>query len=142
MFYQLLHSYETAIVNYFGYDRAVRVEQVLFGISMICVGMIIMSFFSATFVLRLHSLEDFGKSKVKILRVDNGKESSQIVSIRDIKDAFMQVMILSFSPLLTIKRFTERDARRTKRFVVITLIIMILLIVFGIITTWSVLRPV
>lgn len=141
MMQNVINSYKFLIVKYFGYEGAVRVEQILFGIAMICVGIIIMSFFSANFVLRLHSLEDFGKSKVKILRVDNGKKSTQIVSIRDLKDAFMQVMILSFSPFLTIERFTERDARRTKRFVVITLVIMVVFILFGIISTWSVLAP-
>ena len=141
MFQKSLDTYEKCIVNCLGYETAVRVEQIIFGLSMIFVGMVIMSFISASFILRLHSLEDFGKSKVKILRVDNGKKSTQIISIRNIKDAFAQVLLLSFSPFFTIKRFTERDEKRTKKFLIITCAIMAVIIILGVISTWSVLEP-
>lgn len=101
-----------------------------------------MAFVSAFFILRLHSLEDFGESQVKILRVDNGKKSTQIISIRrNIKEAFEKLLLLSFSPFFTIKRFTSRDERRTKRFLRIMFVIMVIVILFAIVSSWTVLEP-
>lgn len=141
MFQALLHWYEVSIVKFFGYERAVRVEELAYGIGMIFIGMMIMAFISSFFILRLHSLKDFGASKVKILRIDNGERSTQIISIRNIKEAFEQLLLLSFSPFFTIKRFTARDERRTKRFTRIVLLIMALVIVFAIVSSWTVLEP-
>ncbi len=147
MFQKLLDLYEVSLVKLFGYKNAVRVEELAYGLGMIFIGMIfigmmIMAFVSAFFILRLHSLEDFGESQVKILRVDNGKKSTQIISIRrNIKEAFEQLLLLSFSPFFTIKRFTARDERRTKRFLRIMLVIMVIVILFAIVSSWTVLEP-
>ena len=142
MFQKLLDLYEVSLVKLFGYENAVRVEELAYGLGMIFIGMMIMAFVSAFFILRLHSLEDFGESQVKILRVDNGKKSTQIISIRrNIKEAFEQLLLLSFSPFFTIKRFTARDERRTKRFLRIMLVIMVIVILFAIVSSWTVLEP-
>ena len=142
MFQKLLDLYEVSLVKLFGYKNAVRVEELAYGLGMIFIGMMIMAFVSAFFILRLHSLEDFGESQVKILRVDNGKKSTQIISIRrNIKEAFEKLLLLSFSPFFTIKRFTSRDERRTKRFLRIMLVIMVIVILFAIVSSWTVLEP-
>lgn len=142
MFQTLLNWYEVSLVKLFGYKNAVRVEELAYGLGMIFIGMMIMAFISAFFILRLHSLEDFGESQVKILRVDNGEKSTQIISIRrNIKEAFEKLLLLSFSPFFTIKRFTSRDERRTKRFLRIMLVIMVIVILFAIVSSWTVLEP-
>ena len=142
MFQKLLNWYEVSLVKLFGYKNAVRVEELAYGLGMIFIGMMIMAFVSAFFILRLHSLEDFGESQVKILRVDNGEKSTQIISIRrNIKEAFEKLLLLSFSPFFTIKRFTSRDERRTKRFLRIMFVIMVIVILFAIVSSWTVLEP-
>lgn len=142
MFQKLLDLYEVSLVKLFGYKNAVRVEELAYGLGMIFIGMMIMAFISAFFILRLHSLKDFGESQVKILRIDNGKKSTQIISIRrNIKEAFEKLLLLSFSPFFTIKRFTSRDERRTKRFLRIMLVIMVIVILFAIVSSWTVLEP-
>lgn len=142
MFQTLLNWYEVSLVKLFGYKNAVRVEELAYGLGMIFIGMMIMAFISTFFILRLHSLEDFGESQVKILRVDNGEKSTQIISIRrNIKEAFEKLLLLSFSPFFTIKRFTSRDERRTKRFLRIMLVIMVIVILFAIVSSWTVLEP-
>lgn len=142
MFQKLLNWYEVSLVKLFGYKNAVRVEELAYGLGMIFIGMMIMAFISAFFILRLHSLEDFGESQVKILRVDNGEKSTQIISIRrNIKEAFEKLLLLSFSPFFTIKRFTSRDERRTKRFLRIMFVIMVIVILFAIVSSWTVLEP-
>ncbi len=141
-FYKFLEVYDYWMVNTFGYDLAVKIEDIFYGLSMIFIGILIMAFLTGIFIRRLYSLKDFGESKVKILRIDNGQKSSQTIQIRTLQEAFHQVILLSFSPLFTFKRFTERDEKRTKRFVKWMLIIAVFIILFGLFTTFTVLRPI
>lgn len=141
-FYEFIDAYDYWMVNIFGYDLAVKIEDIFYGLSMIFIGILIMALLTGIFIRRLYSLKDFGESKVKILRIDNGRKSTQMIEIRTLSEAFHQVILLSFSPLFTFKRFTERDERRTKRFVKWMLIIAIFIILFGLFTTFTVLRPI
>nr|WP_302596369.1 hypothetical protein [uncultured Cellulosilyticum sp.] len=141
-FYKFLEAYDYWMVNTFGYDLAVKIEDIFYGLSMIFIGILIMALLTGIFIRRLYSLKDFGESKVKILRVDNGRKSTQTIQIRTLAEAFHQVILLSFSPLFTFKRFTERDEKRTKRFVKWMLIIAVFIILFGLFTTFTVLRPI
>lgn len=141
-FYKFLEAYDYWMVNTFGYDLAVKIEDIFYGLSMIFIGILIMALLTGIFIRRLYSLKDFGESKVKILRVDNSQKSVQTIQIRTLQEAFHQVILLSFSPLFTFKRFTERDERRTKRFVKWMLIIAVFIILFGLFTTFTVLRPI
>ncbi len=100
----IIDLYEELIVSAFGYETAVIVEEILYGAGMLALGIIIMGFISAYFILRLHSLKDFGASQVKVVRVDNGKKSERLIKILNLKEAFEQLMILSFSPFFTIDR--------------------------------------
>ena len=113
----LFNMYATFMVNTFGYELAIRLEDIFFGASMFVLGGIVMSFLTATFILRLHELKDFGKGKLRLLRYDNGHQSKEMVTIKDLWSSFQVVLLLSFSPFFTIKRFTGRDEKRTKTFV-------------------------
>ena len=134
-------SYATFMVNTFGYDVAVRIEDMLYGAGMFVLGGIFMAFLGASFILRLHGLEDFGRGKLRLLRYDNGKRSTQFVQVKNLWSSFQVFVLLAFSPFCTIKQYTLRDERRTKRFVRIVLVIAILLIFGAIVASWSVLRP-
>ena len=90
----------------------------------------------------VHSLKDFGNSHVQLLRIDNGKKSIQRIQIRNQMEAFEQVLLLSFSPIFTFKRFTKRDERRIRRFVRIMFVVAVVIIIWGIFTTFTVLRPI
>lgn len=142
LFQRFLVNYDYWMVNTFGYELAVKIEDVVYGLSMIFIGMLIMALFTGIFIRHLHSLTDFGDSQVKLLRVDNGKKSTQMIQIRNLKEAFEQVILLSFSPLFTFKRITKRDERRTRRFVRCMFIVGIIVILWGLFTTFTVLRPI
>lgn len=45
------------------------------GLSTFILGTLVIALLSSFFILRLHSVEDFGKSKIKLIRVDHGKEN-------------------------------------------------------------------
>ena len=140
-FQRFLDRYDYFMVSTFGYDVAVKIEDIVYGLSMLFIGMVIMAFFTGVFIRRLRSLKDFGDSQVKLLIVDNGKKSTQMIQIRNLKEAFEQVLLLSFSPLFTFKRFTKRDEKRTRRFVRIMFIVSIFIVIWGLFTTFTVLRP-
>ncbi|MGL4798371.1 MAG: hypothetical protein ACRCWY_03085, partial [Cellulosilyticaceae bacterium] len=109
MFNRLVDMYSTFMVTTFGYDLAVRLEDIFYGLAMFSLGVIVMGFFTANFILHLHDLKDFGAGKLRLLRYDNGYKSKQIVTIRNIWSSFQVTLLLSFSPFFAFKHFTERD---------------------------------
>ena len=142
IFKQIGDAYSYWIVSTFGYESAVRIEEIMTSLSTFILGMLAMALISSYFILRLHSIEDFGKSKVKLIRVDHGKKSKMIISITNIWSALEVLLFLSFSPFFTIKRFNERDARRTKHFLVFIEILVVVILIFSILSIFTVLEPI
>ena len=62
-------SYANFMINTFGYDVAVRIEDILYGAGMFVLG-------------------DFGRGKLRLLRYDNGKKSTQFVQVKNLWSAF------------------------------------------------------
>lgn len=112
----------------FGYDVLVRSEDGVILVGSIFIGMMIMAVVSGFFIFRLYKVEDAGRSKVKMIRVDKGYKSKFVVSFNTIFEAIQQVLLLSFSPFCKIKQFTERDEKRTKRFLIIMFVIAIFIL--------------
>ena len=119
MFKYILLKYEAIVYKWFGYEALVRSEDGIILVGGIFIGILIMAVISGFFIFRLYKVEDAGRSKVKMIRVDKGYKSKFIVSFNTVFEAIQQVLLLSFSPFFTIKRFTERDEKRTKRFLII-----------------------
>lgn len=142
MFHKLIDAYEYWIVAWLGYEKAVRVEEFMNSASTFVLGMLTMALISSFFIIRLHSVEDFGKSKVKLVRVDHGEKSQLVLHIHNIWSAFETLLFLSFSPFCTIKRFTERDARRTRRFLISIEILVAIILIVASVSIFSVLEPI
>lgn len=142
MFHRLVDAYEYWIVAWLGYAKAVRVEEFMNSVSTFVLGALAMALISSFFIIRLHSVEDFGKSKVKLVRVDHGKKSQMVLHIHNIWSAFETLLFLSFSPFCTIKRFTARDARRTKRFLILIEIFVAIILIVSAVSIFSVLEPI
>ena len=137
-----MKAYDYWIVSTFGYELAVRIEDFLFGLSMIFIGVIIFAFLSSIFIRNIHSVDDFKESGVQSFHLKNKKTGTRTIKIRNIKEAFEQILIFSLSFLFTFKRYEKRDERRTKRFVKIIIFIAILIIIWGVFTTFTVLTPI
>lgn len=138
----IIQTYSHWIVETFGFEKAVMIEDIITNVCIFVLGMLTMALISSGFILRLHSLEDFGKSKVKLVQVNRGNKSKLIISIPNIWVAFETLLFLSFSPFCRIKRFTARDARRTRRFVIIIEVIVAIILIVSLFTFCSVLEPI
>ena len=125
MFKYILYQFEALMYRLFGYEVLVRAEDGVILVGGIFIGMMIMAVVSGFFIFRLYKVDDAGRSKIKMIRIDKGSKSKFIVSFNTIFEAIQQVLLLSFSPFFTIKQFTERDEKRTKRFLIIMSIIAI-----------------
>ncbi len=137
-----IRNYEYYIVRWFGYEAATRIEDASVWLGGFFLGVIIMALLAGAFMLRLQSLNDYGKYQMRLIRVDNGKTSTQIMSKKNLWETFEQILLLSFSPFFTIKRFTSRDAKRTKRFVRIMAVIVVVVLMYSLLATFSVLNPI
>ena len=137
-----IKNYEYYIVSWFGYEAATRIEDASVWLGGFFLGVIIMALLAGAFMLKLHSLNDYGKYQMRLIRVDHGESSTQIMSKRNLWETFEQILLLSFSPFFTIKRFTSRDAKRTKRFVRTMAVIVVIVLIYSLVATFSVLSPI
>ena len=88
MFSQLVQPYSRWMVSTFGFEKAVLIEDGITNICIFVLGMLTMALISSNFILKLHSIEDFGKSKIKLVQVDRGKHTKLIIHITNIWSAF------------------------------------------------------
>ena len=142
MFNELFHKYEHTVVKIFGYEVAIHLEECVLVLAGIFLGGIIMALLSGNFIRKLYKIEDFGQSKVKLIRISEGSKSKYIIGFKSFAEAFQQVLLLAFSPLFTIKHFTKRDEKRTRLFLVIMGIIATITIIFAVLSICTVFEPI
>ncbi|MEG0152043.1 MAG: hypothetical protein RR324_03230 [Cellulosilyticaceae bacterium] len=142
MFKNFLAYYEKVALSLFEYKFIIHFEEIILVFAGIFIGIFIMSLLSANFIRKLHSIEDFGESKLKMIRIDDGTHSKYIICFKNFSEAVEQVLLLSFSPFFTTKRFTMRDAKRTKRFLLLMAFLSIITIIFAILSICTVFQPI
>lgn len=137
-----LHWYEIWIVETLGYNIAVHFEDTSLVLAGVCIGIFIMGLLSGNFIRKLYTLEDAGRSKVNLIRVTKDGKSRFYVSYKSFAEAVEQVFLLAFSPFFTIKQFTRRDEKRTRRFLILISIVAIFLIAIAIMCIVTVFKPI
>lgn len=142
MFKSFLEEYEKIVVSLFGYEFVIHLEEVILVFAGIFIGIFIMALLSGNFIRKLYSIEDFGRSKLKMIRIDTGIHSKYIICFKNFSEAVEQVLLLSFSPFFTIKRFTTRDEKRTKRFLIFMSFLSVITIIFAILSICTVFEPI
>lgn len=142
MFNDLFLKYEHTVVKVFGYEFAIHLEECVLVLAGIFLGGIIMALLAGNFIRKLYKIEDFGHSKVKMIRISEGTSSKYIIGFKNFAEAFEQVLLLAFSPLFTIKHFTKRDEKRTKLFLVVMGIVATITIIFAILSICTVFEPI
>lgn len=141
-FNEFLSKYEYFVVKIFGYEVAIHLEEFILIFMGIFIGIVIEALISGNFIRKLHDIEDFGKSKVQMVRINKDGKTKYIIGFKTLAEAFLQVLLLGFSPIFTYKQFTKRDERRTKRFLIILGVIMLLAIVLAILSISTVFQPI
>ena len=106
-FKQFLLRYEYTVVHIFGYEVAIHLEEfilIFMGIFMgIFIGIVIEALINGNFIRKLYGVEDFGKSKVQMVRINKDGKTRYIIGFKTLAEAFMQVLLFGFSPLFTYK---------------------------------------
>lgn len=139
---EFLLKYQYIVVRVLGYEVAIHFEEFILILMGIFMGIVIEALITGNFIRKLYKVEDFGKSKIQMIRITDGGKSKYIIGFKTLSETFRQVLLLGFSPLFTFKRFTQRDERRTKIFLVILTIIMIVTICFAILSICTVFKPI
>ena len=141
-FNEFLLRYEYIVVKLFGYELAIHLEEFILILMGIFIGIVIEALINGNFIRKLYRVEDFGKSRLQMVRINKDGKTRYIIGFKTLAEAFMQVLLLGFSPLFTYKRFTERDEKRTKRFLIVLGIIMLITIFLAILSISTVFQPV
>lgn len=141
-FREFLLRYEYLVVKIFGYEVAIHLEEFILILMGVFIGIVIEALISGNFIRNLYKVEDFGKSKLQMVRINKDGKSKYIIGFKTLGEAFIEVLLLGFSPLFTYKQFTERDERRTKRFLIVLGIIMLLTIFLAILLISTVFEPI
>lgn len=102
-FKQFLLRYEYTVVHIFGYEVAIHLEEFILIFMGILIGIVIEALINGNFIRKLYGVEDFGKSKVQMVRINKDGKTRYIIGFKTLAEAFMQVLLLGFSPLFTYK---------------------------------------
>lgn len=108
----------------------------------IFIGIVIETLITGNFIRKLYDVEDFGQSKVQMVRINKDGKTKYIIGFKTLAETFREVLLLGFSPLFTYKQFTERDERHTKRFLIVLGIIMLLTIFLAVLSISTVFQPI
>ncbi|MGL4738115.1 MAG: hypothetical protein ACRCW2_11760 [Cellulosilyticaceae bacterium] len=138
MFQKFLAIYEVKMVEWFGYNTVVHGEEVVLVLGGIFIGVLIMAFISAGFIRDLYEVENFGESAFRMIRVTDKGQTKYVVSFRTYWEAFQQLLLLAFSPIFTVKNYTKRDERRTKRFLIVMFVAGVIVLAFTILSICTV----
>lgn len=141
-FNEFLLRYEYIVVKIFGYEVAIHLEEFILILMGIFIGIVIEALITGNFIRKLYGVEDFGKSKVQMVRINKDGKAKYIIGFKTLAEAFREVLLLGFSPLFTYKQFTERDEKRTKRFLIILGVIMLITIFLTVLSISTVFQPI
>lgn len=141
-FSEFLLRYEYIVVKIFGYEVAIHLEEFILILMGIFIGIVIEALITGNFIRKLYDVEDFGKSKVQMVRINKDGKTKYIIVFKTLAETFREVLLLGFSPLFTYKQFTERDERHTKRFLIVLGIIMLPTIFLAMLSISTVFQPI
>ena len=95
-FNKFLLRYEYIVVKIFIYEVAIHLEEfILMGIF---IGIVIEVLITGNFIRKLYDVEDFGKSKVQMVRINKDGKTRYIIGFKTLGEAFREVLLLDFSP--------------------------------------------
>ncbi|MDF2612813.1 MAG: hypothetical protein K0S71_599 [Clostridia bacterium] len=137
-----IKTYERFVVHLFGYKLVIHLEEVILLLAGLFLGMLVMALLAGNFIYRLYKIEDMGKSKIQLLRTNHDGKTKYVAAFKSFSETIEQILLLSFSPFFTVKRYTLRDEQRTKRFLIIMSIIAAIVICFAIISVSTVFEPI
>ena len=76
-----------------GYEVAIHFEEFILILTGIFIGIVIEALISRNFIRNLYKIEDFGRSKLQMIRVTKEGKSKYIIGFKTLSEAFMQVLI-------------------------------------------------
>ena len=81
-FNEFLSRYEYFVVKIFGYEVAIHLEEFILIFMGIFIGIVIEALISGNFIRKLHDIEDFGKSKVQMVRLNKDGKTKYIIGFK------------------------------------------------------------
>lgn len=134
MFQKFIECYEQLLLNLFGFKIVVHLEEFILLLAGIFIGKFIMAIIASNFIYRMEKLERLNDTKFRILRVTKNGKTVYQCNFKTFSEAFHQLCIWFYSPFFTRKKYTLRDEKRTKFFVILMWVIAIIMIVFAILS--------
>lgn len=136
-----LDRYEVWMITTFGYEWAVRLEEIILILAVFALAVIITTYIFARFLLDIHSIEKNDKSELQVTPIQHENRQKYIIKVGNVKEAFEHIWVLVFAPFFTIKSFGYKDAKRTRRFLRIICVVVVLLFVFALLSICTMFEP-
>lgn len=136
-----LKRYQEFLVSVFGYSGAMRFEDSTVFLSGIFIGVLIMALLAGSFIYKISKIDDFKNSKMSFVRNNKDGKASYRIDFRSLGEAVEQVLMLSLSPFFTRKDYTLRDQKRTKWCLNIVYFVGVIVLIFAILSIFTVYTP-
>lgn len=131
----MISKYQDFMLSHFPYVSIIRFEDTMIFLGGICIGGIIMACFVAQFMRNLNKVDDIGSHKLRMVRYYNKDGKRKIIAVFDnFAESFHQVLILVFSEFFTIRKYTMKDEKRTKRFIYLISILVIIILILALLS--------
>lgn len=119
---------EQRMAERFGYRFTVHFEDFLLAAGCISLGMMLMAVFSGSALSKIRTIRQRRLDRIKLMDIHKGKKREYIVNADSIAEFTETLLIIILKPLGTIKRYTLKDEKRTRKLMIIFLAIGFILI--------------
>lgn len=134
---QYFLMFEKWLADLYGYRFLVFFEDTIVLFAGIFIGMIIMAFLSGWVVFKVTKVKDIGSTKVKLVRFKHEGVKEYIAAPKNIGESVETLLLVIFRPLFSYRKYTYRDERRTKIFLILLISIGLIVLILAIVCTFT-----
>ena len=134
-------AYEKIAVHTLGYEGAIHFEEVILVLFGIIIGGLLIGAILTNFMRKIHKVDDNGHRSINITRFTAKGKTWYTVKFGKFTESFRQVFKILLSTPFTVKRFAEEDKRRTRIFMIIIVVGIIVIICLTVLAITSVFTP-
>lgn len=126
----------------FGYNFVIHFEDFCLFTAGVFIGAMLFAIFSGDTLSKTEKVRQRRLDKLKMVDVKGGKKTKYIFNVNSVSECIEALLIILIKPFFTIKKYTLKDEKRTKRFIIIFFIIGAILIILAFNSIFTVYTPI
>lgn len=139
--FDIFLKFESHLERWFGYNFVVHFEDFCLFSSGIFIGAMLFAAFSGDTISKIKEVRQRRLHKLKLVDVRKGKKKEYILNVNSVAECIETLLIILLKPFCTIKSYTLKDEKRTRRFIILFIIIGVILVILAISSICTIYLP-